>query len=122
MPASFSPAERADLARYCGYPPFGTGGAAALAARLALLGEAEVAVARSFLASLRGLEAAIPEAAEGLDTAAAAGWTRNAGELAERTRLFDDWRRRLCGFLGLPPGPAFTGGAGAAPGSIALVV
>ena len=24
----------------------------------------------------------------------------------DRARLFDDWRRRLCGFLGVPPGPA----------------
>ena len=29
-------------------------------------------------------------------------------ELRDRTRLFDDWRRRLCGFFGVPPGPALT--------------
>ena len=29
-------------------------------------------------------------------------------------KLFNDWRRRLCGFLGIPPGPELgvaTGGA-----------
>jgi hypothetical protein len=33
-------------------------------------------------------------------------WKRNPREVRERTALFDDWRRRLCGFLGVPPGPA----------------
>jgi hypothetical protein len=36
--------------------------------------------------------------------------------MRERSNLFDDWRRRLCAFLGLPPGP------GLGDGGIALVV
>jgi hypothetical protein len=27
-------------------------------------------------------------------------------ELQDRERLFDEWRGRLCGFLGIPRGPA----------------
>jgi hypothetical protein len=43
-------------------------------------------------------------------------WTHNRDEVRDRLRLFDDWRRRLCGFMGVPPGPALgTGG-------VALVV
>lgn len=32
-------------------------------------------------------------------------------ELNDRVRLLDDWRRRLCGFIGIPPGPALSTGA-----------
>ena len=41
-----------------------------------------------------------------LDTDTAAVWTRNPSEMRDRQRLEQDWGRRLCGFLGLPPGPA----------------
>jgi hypothetical protein len=41
-----------------------------------------------------------------LDTDEAAVWKRNPRELRDRRLLFDDWRRRLCGFLGVRPGPA----------------
>ena len=44
--------------------------------------------------------------AANLDTQQAAVWTRNPDELRERTQLFADWCRRLCGFLGVPAGPA----------------
>jgi hypothetical protein len=43
-------------------------------------------------------------------------WTRNKDELSDRLRLLDEWRRRLCGFLGVESGPALSGG------TIALVV
>ena len=61
---------------------------------------------------------AIPGVAAGLDTEAAAGWRRNPAELTERGRLFDDWCRRLCVFLGVPPGPGLQGSSA----SVALVV
>jgi hypothetical protein len=44
-------------------------------------------------------------AAQNLDTDQAAVWTHNRDEVPDRTTLFDDWRRRLCSFFGLPPGP-----------------
>jgi len=60
---------------------------------------------RKYLAQLYALEAAIPAASANLDTAEASVWIHNPDEVEERTALFDNWRRRLCGFLGLPPGP-----------------
>ena len=55
----------------------------------------------------------IPEltaAAANLDTDQAAVWTHNRTEIQDRTKLFEDWCRRLCGFLGLPAGPALGNG------------
>lgn len=124
---AFTDAERTELRRYCGYPAFGSGTAGyqgwrffqaygLMEFRLSHLSDAEETVARRFLVTLEALERAIPAAGETLDTAVAAVWTRNANEITERTRLLDDWRRRLCGFLGLPPGPALS------PGGMRLVV
>jgi hypothetical protein len=62
------------------------------------------------------LESSVPRAADNLDTDQAAVWTRNRDEMRDRARLFDDWRRRLCGFLGMLPGPDL------ADGGVSLVV
>ena len=107
---SFSEAEKTDARRYCGYPVHQQSAQGALEYRLLNLSVSEEAVARTYLATLRALEAAIPATAGSLDTQQAAVWTRNPAELGERTRLFDDWRRRLCGFLGVPPGADLTSG------------
>jgi hypothetical protein len=123
----FSERERTDVRRYCGFPAHGAGASGfqgwrfyqvygLMEYRLNFLTGAEEAVVREYLATLARLEAAVPAASAGLDTAQAAVWTRNPQELRERTRLFDDWRRRLCGFLGIPPGPAL------GDGGMALVV
>lgn len=105
-------AECTEARRFCGYPV--QGGEAGwlvpaarglLEYRLAGLTESERAVTRSFLATLAGLEAAVPAVGGGLDTERAAAWTRNPDELAERGRLLAMWSRRLCGFLGVPGGP-----------------
>ena len=84
--------------------------------RLNNLSDAEVAVVTNYLATLAALEVAITEASSRLDTSEAAVWTRNPYEVRERAGLFDDWRRRLCAFMGLPPGP------GLGDGTLALVV
>jgi hypothetical protein len=78
--------------------------------RLNNLSPEEESVVRSHLTTLATLETAIPASAANLDTDQAAVWTRNRDEPRDRQRLFDDWRRRLCGFLGLPPGPALGAG------------
>ncbi|OYV35395.1 MAG: hypothetical protein B7Z81_08755 [Acidocella sp. 20-61-6] len=121
MPASaataFSEGQKADVRRFCGYPAYGAGAAGfeswrffqaygTLEYRMNNLAAAEVAVTLQYLSTLAALEAAIPPTSENLDTESAAAWTHNADELRDRTRLFDSWRRRLCGFLGVPPGPA----------------
>ena len=72
---------------------------------------AEIVVARRYLATLAGLELAVPAASDNLDTDQAVNWTRNKGEVSDRVELYDEWRWRLCGFLGVPPGPALAGGS-----------
>ena len=110
---ALSDAERTDMRRHCGYPVVGGAQGAVflqytglLEYRMTRLSLSEEAVARQYLVAIAGLEAAVPQAGEMLDTAEAAVWKRNPREVRDRTRLLDDWRRRLCGFLGVPPGPA----------------
>lgn len=99
--------ERTELHRQCGYPVAAASGAAAfLDLRSAALTAAEQVVLRRYLATLAGLEAAVPKASDSLDTDQAAVWTRNQHEVRDRLVLLDEWRRRLCGFLGVRPGPA----------------
>ena len=108
-------ADKTDARRFCGYPAFGNGadGNAGwryfqaygeLEYRLANLTTSEEAVLRRYLATCRSLEQAVLDASNNLDTAQAAIWTRNPAEISDRTTLLDDWRRRLCSFLGIPPG------------------
>ncbi len=121
-------AEKTDTRRFCGYPAYGIGAAGfqgwrfyqaygLLEFRMNNLADAELVVLRRQLNTLITLEAAVPRSGENLDTDTAAVWTRNPNEAADRAALFDDWRRRLCGFLGLPPGSALASGA-----SVMLVV
>jgi hypothetical protein len=115
---SFTDAQRTDIRRFCGYPAYGAGASGfqgwrffqaygLLEYRLNNLSAAEEAVALQYVVTLQNLEMAVPNAAQNLDTDQAAVWTRNRDEPRDRAALFDDWRRRLCAFLGIPPGPAF---------------
>jgi hypothetical protein len=124
---AFIEAERTDIRRYCGYPVYGGGDAGfqgwrffqvygLMEWRLSHLTGSEEAVVRQYLTTLGQLELAVPAAAANLDTDRAAVWTRNANEVRERAALFDDWRRRLCAFLGVPAGP------GLGDGGLVLVV
>lgn len=126
-PAAFTAAQATDIRRYCGYPAYGAGAAGfqgwrffqaygLLEFRINNLSGAEATVVLTYLATLATLEVAITEAGSRLDTSEAAVWTRNPYEVRERAGLFDDWRRRLCAFLGVPPGP------GLGDGTLALVV
>ena len=114
---SFNDAQKTDIRRFCGYPAYGAGAAGfnawrffqaagTLEYRMNNLAPGEVAVTLQYLATLAQLEAVVPLASENLDTESAAGWTHNASEVEDRMRLFDSWRRRLCGFLGVAAGPA----------------
>ena len=115
--AVFTDAQKADIRRFCGYPAYGAGDAGfnswrffqaygTLEYRLNNLAPAEAAVVLQYISTLATIEAAIPGTSDNLDTESAAAWTHNTDEMRDRTNLFDNWRRRLCGFLGLPPGPA----------------
>ncbi|MBW4024951.1 MAG: hypothetical protein HIU92_17780 [Proteobacteria bacterium] len=124
---AFSDAEKTDIRRFCGYPAYGAGSSGfqgwrffqaygLLEFRMNNLSAAEEAVSRTYLGTLRGLEAAVPQSAQSLDTDQAAVWTRNKDEVQDRFALLDEWRRRLCSFLGVPSGTSF------ADTSITLVV
>jgi hypothetical protein len=84
--------------------------------RLSNLSEPEIAVVRRYLGALTGLEIAVPASSDNLDTDQASIWVRNKNEPSDRIQLLDEWRRRLCGFLGVGAGPALSSG------TIALVV
>jgi hypothetical protein len=79
--------------------------------RLSNLSDSEIAIVRRYLGTLTTLEVAVPATSDSLDTDQASMWTRNKDEVADRLRLLDEWRRRLCGFLGVASGPALSGGA-----------
>lgn len=74
--------------------------------RLDNLSAAEEAVITTYVTTLNELEAAIPASGDNLDTDQAAVWKHNAKEVRDRSVLFDQWRRRMCGFLGIQPGPS----------------
>lgn len=116
--------QTADVRRFAGYPALGTDTPAddsrdfaygwvspgvwqTLFHRLAnLTPENETTLTSIYLTNLYALETAIVGAAANLDTAQAAVWTRNPTEVSDRMKLFDDWRRRMCNFLGIAPGPS----------------
>lgn len=122
-----TPQQQADARRYMGYPMLGdttpddrsdvayaqvtSGRYQTLAHRLNTLRVEEELIVASFLITLAGLESGIARAAENLDTDKAAVWQRNRSEVADRTRLYNQWRRQLCGLLGIAPGPSLGDGS-----------
>ena len=114
---AFTDTEKTDIRRYCGYPVYGntpspffwtryTVQYGNLEFRLDNLSPSEEAVVRgTYLAQLGPLEVAIPAASANLDTVEAAVWKWNPNEIKNRTDLFDQMRRALAAFLGVPPGP-----------------
>ena len=117
-----SSAEKVEVRRHCGYPAVGSSASGfsswrfyqahgLLEYRINNLSDSEIAVLRKYLATLANLETAIPGSADNLDTDAAAVWTHNKNEVKDRERLYDNWRGRLCAFLGLPPGPGLRHGS-----------
>lgn len=119
--ATFTDAEKADVRRFCGYPAYGTGASGfngwrfyqafgLLEYRMTNFAPAEYQVVRQYLGQLYALETAIPGAGATLQVGQAAVFTRNPREVRDRRDLMDDWRRRLCGFMGVPSGPAMSDG------------
>ena len=114
---AFSEPEKTDIRRFCGYPAYGSAATGfanwrffqaygLLEYRMNNLSSAEEMVVRRYLGTLLVLEHAVPRSGDNLDTDQASVWTRNRDEPRDRTKLLDDWRHRLCGFFGVPPGPA----------------
>ncbi len=111
----FTDQQKTDIRRHCGYPAYGAApdgnmgwrfftAYGALEYRMNNLSPAEINVALNYVTILTQLESAVPLASENLDSDGAAGWQHNRFEVADRLRLLDSWRRRLCAFLGIPPG------------------
>lgn len=117
----FTSAQLVDIRRHAGYPAMGDGNVVfpfpwlqrnylALEYRLQHMSADEGnVVVNTYLANLTTLESAIPSASANLDTDQAAVWKHNAREVQDRAALFNMWRRNLCNFLGVPPGPNFGG-------------
>ena len=113
----FTDAQKVDIRRFCGYPVFGGTPSSFQSYRFFqaygtleyrmqnLLAAEEAVITTVYLPNLNTLEAAIPATGDNLDTDQAAVWTHNKHEQRDREQLFDSWRRRLCDFLGVPPGP-----------------
>lgn len=116
-PYQFQATDIVDMRRFAGYPVYGTG-----AVILAfpwwfkyyedfevrwqnMTADEATVVLNTYLPNLRALETAIVGAGSNLDTDAAGPWQHNKDEVRDRQALFDDWRRRFCDFLGVPPGP-----------------
>jgi hypothetical protein len=108
--------EKQDVREFCGFPLYGNGNVIfpfpwinkyylALETRMNSLQPAELQRVRMYLTTLYGLDAAIPGATVNLDTDIAAVWTHNKSEVPDRSALLAQWRRRLCSFMGVPPGP-----------------
>lgn len=119
-----STAEKVDARRYCGYGMFGQQVLPANGYRFStaygsleyklnnMLTEEEAVFRTTYLANLSLLESDIPSVRENLDTDQAAVWTHNKNELRDRADLFSYYRRELCKFMGIPPGPGLGDGGG----------
>lgn len=124
---TFTSAQLVDIRRFCGYPAYGDGAVVfpypwimkqylALEYRLQHMSTDEGnVVVNTYLTNLYALETAIPATGANLDTDEAAVWKHNKDEQRDREKLFDSWRRRLCNFLGVQPGPNFGGAQSSMP-------
>jgi hypothetical protein len=128
--AILSDQEKADIREFCGYPLYGNGTVVfpapwinvyylALETRMNTAQPVEYQKMRYYLAQLYPLDSAIVAASANLDTDVAAVWKHNVREVRDRTRLFDQYRRRLLQFMGIPAGPGLEGSDS---GNIRLVV
>lgn len=116
--SSLTDTEKVSVRKFCGYPAYGSGPTGDTFFRtsyaythleymMANLLPPEMVECRAKLKDLAALEAAIPAASCSLGVQKAAVFQRNMNEIMDRVGLFNTWRRALCAFLGVPPGPEF---------------
>jgi hypothetical protein len=125
-PYVFTDQQLTDVRRYCGFPPQSNGQVLfpapwvnvqylALEYRLQTLSATEGGVVvNTYLTPLNTLEQAILTFAAQVNIDVAAVFTRNKKTMDEARLAFDDWRGRLCDYLGIEPGPGLNGKAGSA--------
>jgi hypothetical protein len=116
----FSDAEKVDIRRFCGYETYGGPGSAGfqswrffqiyglLEFRMTNLAPTECQNVRYYLSMIYPLESAVPTST--MDTDQAAVWFHNKNEVRDRMSLLTTWCKRLCGCVGIPPGPLLGGG------------
>ena len=120
--AVFSDAEKADIRRFCGYPPYGAGKTSfqswrffqaygVLEYRLNNMAPAEIQNIRLKINDLYALETAVLSSSDNLDTDKAAVWTHNPNEIRDRMMLLSRWSKKLCLLVGAPFGPHMDEGA-----------
>lgn len=124
---ALSEAEKTDVRRFCGYGMYGTQALPASGYRFSsqygvleykmqtLTASEEIVLRTTYLANCVQLEqdiVGVTGVRDNLDTDAAAVWTHNKREHADRRALFDDCRRMMCAFLGISPGPGLSSGNG----------
>lgn len=111
-------AEKVDVRRFAGYGNYGQQALPASGYRFStaygtleyklntLLPDEESALRTVFLTRLRTLETdLVDQTTQNLDTDEAAVWKHNKHEHRDRRALYFDFRRQMCNFLGIPPGP-----------------
>jgi hypothetical protein len=117
--SAFTATELVNIRRYLGYPPGGTDISGFQSWRFNQIfglmewklnnsSPEEITQTRTYLATLATLEAAIPAAADNLDTIQIAVLYQNPREVQMRDTLYNNWRRKFAGFLGIPTGPYIT--------------
>jgi len=104
-------AQKVDVRRFCGFAAYAHFGwvfeedYATLELRMDnFCPEEEAVITGNYLVNLPALETAIVSASDNLDTDQAAVWFHNKDEVGDRTALFNQKRRDLCGFIGVKPG------------------
>jgi len=121
--------EKVDARRFMGYPAYGSGpnddsfgryfgSYPTMEFRIANLLPAELVTMRARLAALTAEETLFEASGALVYVGTAAVFTRNPNTISEHQRFLDAMRRRLCEFLGLPPGPQLS----ASSSSIRLIV
>ena len=118
----FTPQQLTDIRRFCGYPAIGDGNVVfpfpwimreylALEYRLQHLSETDGStLVAQYLTPLYAIETNLAAVYQNLDTDQAAVWKHNANEQRDKQATFNYWRRRLCTFLQVPPGPELASG------------
>jgi hypothetical protein len=122
--AGFSDAEKADIRRFCGYPPYGAGAAGFQGWRffqayglleyrigqdsatgVPNMAPSELANIRYYLSLLYPIEAAVAAMYATIEVDTAASFKRNSGEYSDRMEQYNGLRRQLCSLAGTNPGP-----------------
>jgi hypothetical protein len=114
--ATLADSEKADVRRFCGYPPYGLGQSGfqgwrffqaygLLEYRMNNMNPAEYQNIRYYLSQLYALESGVWTAATQMGNDEAGPWKRNRTERQDRRALYRQVRTDLCALVGVPPGP-----------------